>query len=191
MPPSPRSPREGGPPRGPGPWRDPRFVAAGAVALVSLAGILVGAWLWAGGSGTGGRGDVASGFVTPVPAAAPFDRFGEARLSVDGRCVRVLVADTEDRRTRGLQDVRDLGPYAGMLFVFPDDTQRRFTMANTPTPLDIGWYAADGAPVDRTTMAPCPDGTSAACPLYESRGPYRYALETPAGTGGGAIAPCA
>ena len=126
------------------------------------------------------------------PAAAPFAEFREARVAVGNRCLRVLVASTAAQRVEGLRAVRSLAPYDGMLFVNPSDTRSAFTMAQTPLPLDIAWYASDGAPVDRTTMTPCPEGTDARCPVYQSRTRYRYALETPAGAGGaGALAACA
>ena len=130
-------------------------------------------------------------FAAVTPAAAPFEEFGEARVGAGYRCLRVLVASNDAQRTRGLRDVRTLAPYDGMLFVNAHDTDARYTMASTPTPLDITWYAAAGTPVDHTTMTPCP-GTDATCPEYVSRARYRYALERPAGAGGtGALAACA
>ena len=64
-------------------------------------------------------------------------------------------------------------------------------MANTPLPLDIGFYDADGAPINRTTMEPCPEGTDATCPIYASR-PSRSATRSkrpraPAPTGDRAL----
>jgi uncharacterized membrane protein (UPF0127 family) len=132
-------------------------------------------------------------FATPRPAAAPFGEFSEAHVSVGSRCVRVLVALSPSQRTQGLTEVRSLGPYAGMLFVTRGDTTERFTMADTFIPLDITFFAADGAPVDRLRMAPCPKGTDATCPEYASRTRYRYALEQPPGpsAASGALASCA
>jgi hypothetical protein len=51
-------------------------------------------------------------------------------------------------------------------------------MSDVPVPLDIGWYNAAGRPVDRTLMQPCPRRSPAECPVYQSNGAYRYALET-------------
>jgi uncharacterized membrane protein (UPF0127 family) len=68
-----------------------------------------------------------------------------------------------------------------MLFVQPGDGDVTFTMSGVRTPLDVTWFAADGSRVDGTRMAPCPDRDAKRCPVYRSRGPYRYALETPAG----------
>jgi uncharacterized membrane protein (UPF0127 family) len=124
-------------------------------------------------------------------AHAPFRGLTEARLGLDDRCLHVLVADTDSERHEGLRGVTDFAGYDGMLFVYDSDSLARYTMSGTPTPLDIGWYAADGSPVDHTTMTPCLDGNDATCPIYASEGSYRYALETAAGQGGtGSIGAC-
>ncbi len=125
-------------------------------------------------------------------AEAPFAGFGETRLALGDRCLRVLVAATQDQRVQGLRDVRSL------CAVRRDDLRLRARHRrslhdgeHTP-PLDITFFAADGKPVDRTRMTPCPTGTDATCPIYESAHRYRYALERVAGAaGGGALASCA
>ena len=125
------------------------------------------------------------------PAAAPFAGLTEVRLGVDGDCRHVVVADDVDERATGLMRRRDLGPYRGMLFVFDGPTSSSFTMSDVPVPLDIGWYDAAGRLVDHTLMQPCPQGSPAECPLYRSKGPYRYALETLGGDlPSGAIGAC-
>ena len=125
------------------------------------------------------------------PATAPFDGLTEVRLGIDGDCRRVVVADSVDERATGLMRRRDLGPYGGMLFVFDGPTTSFFTMSDVPVPLDIGWYDAAGRPVDRTLMQPCPQRSPAECPVYQSKGPYRYALETLGGDlPSGALSSC-
>jgi uncharacterized protein len=133
------------------------------------------------------------GFAATAAAPAPFSDFSQARIAVGARCLHVLVASTENQRVQGLRGVRSL-PYDGMLFVFARDTAAQFTMADTPTPLAITFFAANGAPVDGADMAPCPSGTDATCPAYASRKRYRYALERPVGasaTASGALGSCA
>ena len=103
-------------------------------------------------------------------AAAPFAGSREVRVAVGGRCVRVVVADTDAAREQGLRGVDRLGPYGGMLFVQPGDTDTAFTMAGVTTPLDITWYAARRLPDRRRArMAPCPNVTPTHCPVYRSR----------------------
>jgi uncharacterized protein len=172
-----------------------RVAAAGLVALGALGGMIVlVARIRSDESGVGRLK-----FASTRPAAAPFAGFSETRVSLDARCLRVLVASTPSQRVQGLRGVRSLAPYQGMLFVYPGDATARFTMAGTPTPLDIMFFSARGLPVDRARMLPCPDASDARCPEYASRTRYRYALEQPAGaasagasaTASGALGACA
>jgi uncharacterized membrane protein (UPF0127 family) len=66
-----------------------------------------------------------------------------------------------------------------MLFVWPTDTDSGFWMRNTPLPLSIAWFAADGSFVSSAEMAPCADVDT--CPTYNPAGSYRFALEVPQG----------
>jgi uncharacterized membrane protein (UPF0127 family) len=111
--------------------------------------------------------------------------FGEVAIAlmgpdgeVAGWCV--LLAGTGDQRQRGLMEVTDLGGYAGMLFVWDADSSSSFYMRNTPTPLSIAWFDADGTLVSMADMDPCPDVEG--CPTYPSGGSYRFALEVPQGS---------
>jgi len=166
-----------------------RIAAAAVVALGALAGLVVlVVRIRAGESGTAHLS-----FASTSPASAPFGEFSEAHVAVGSTCLRVLVASTPSEREQGLRGVTVFGPYAGMLFVNPGDTSAHYTMAGTPTPLDITFFAEDGRPLDDQHMTPCPDGTDATCPEYASRARYRYALERPTGSGpvSGALGACA
>jgi uncharacterized membrane protein (UPF0127 family) len=124
-------------------------------------------------------------------ADAPFGDFGETRLALGDRCLRLLVAESQGQRAQGLRDVRSLVPYDGMIFVYESETSARFTMANTLLPLVISFFDADGKPVDQKRMTPCPTGSDATCPIYASTHRFRYALERAAGAAdGGALGAC-
>lgn len=114
------------------------------------------------------------------PAETPFVGLTEIRLQVGAQDLRVVVSDEGSERSLGLRERRDLGPYAGMLFVFDQPSTTSFTMSTVPIALDIGFYDADGRAVGRRRMEPCA-GSEAACPLYGIDEPFTYALETPAG----------
>jgi uncharacterized membrane protein (UPF0127 family) len=112
---------------------------------------------------------------------APVDDVGETVITItdeDGNVTAccVLVAATPEQRERGLMEVTDLQGYEGMLFVWEADTGGGFWMRNTPTPLSIAWYAADGSFVSSAEMEPCGDSDN--CPTYNPEGDYRFALET-------------
>jgi len=111
----------------------------------------------------------------------PVEGVGETVITItdeDGNVSAccVLVAATEAQRERGLMEVTDLQGYKGMLFVWEADTGGGFWMRNTPTPLSIAWFAADGSFVSSAEMEPCGDSDN--CPTYNPDGDYRFALET-------------
>jgi uncharacterized protein len=161
-------------------------------------------------AGCGGDDDATAGDVAPSQrlrsagdavaaegsgldeAPGPADRerldgFGEVAIAVrapDGQVLGwcVLTAESDEQRGRGLMEVTDLAGYAGMLFVFDEDSTGQFYMRNTVMPLSIAWFDAAGELVATEDMEPCPDSV-ANCPLYpeEPPDPYRFALEVPQG----------
>lgn len=100
--------------------------------------------------------------------------------SAEQHCV--WIADDEASQEQGLMGVTDpeLGGRAGMVFSFPSDTRAGFWMKNTPLPLSIAWFNADGGFVSSADMQPCPTGTRT-CPSYSAKGPYRTAIEVTLG----------
>ena len=111
-------------------------------------------------------------------AEGSLGEFPRDEVTVAGQAWQVAVADEAGERAQGLMGVTDLGSLRGMLFVFPEDTISGFWMKGTPLALDIAFFAADGSLVDLLSMVPCPGED---CPIYQAAGPYRYALEVPAG----------
>ena len=123
----------------------------------------------------------AEGDAPPDPGdEAPVPDVGETAISIedpDGNVESccVMVAASSAQRGRGLMEVTDLGGYTGMLFMWTADASGGFWMRNTPTPLSIAWFDADGDFVSDADMEPC--GDSDDCPTYDPTGPYRFALE--------------
>jgi uncharacterized membrane protein (UPF0127 family) len=118
-----------------------------------------------------------------VPAQAPFEGLSEVKAAIGyDRCLRLVVADTEEERVAGLRDhTSDLGPYDGMLFVFQGPSESGFTMAGVTDPLDIAFFEQDGARDSTRAMPPCPDKAETDCPVYRADGPYVFAVETKRG----------
>jgi uncharacterized membrane protein (UPF0127 family) len=132
-----------------------------------------------------GDGDVPG--TVPAGGRGRLDGFGEITVTVvgpDGRThdVCLLLAESPAQHERGLMYVEDaaLGGYDGMIFRYERDDSGAFWMRHTRLPLSIAWIRADGSLVSSTDMAPCPD-RAATCPTYPPGGPYRYAIEVPAG----------
>ena len=81
-------------------------------------------------------------------------------VKVGGAAVQMQLAVYPGEMEHGLMGRRDLGPDQGMLFVYSTPTAMSFWMQNTPLPLDIGFFGADGElqevypmyPFDETTI---------------------------------------
>lgn len=155
-------------------WRLFRWVLTVAVLAVGLAFIVQGA------------NRPADPTLEPV-RRVPLEGFGEiafriaqpgARLTVeDWKCA--LLADTPQQQSQGLMRQHHLSGYDGMLFRFPTDTSTSFYMKDTPLPLSIAWYDAEGRFVSSADMDPCLNAPE--CPTYSAKGPYRFALEVERG----------
>jgi uncharacterized membrane protein (UPF0127 family) len=116
-------------------------------------------------------------------AKAPFEGLTEVHAAIgNDRCLRLVVADSEDERVAGLRgNSADFGPYDGMLFVFQGPSDSAFTMSDVVDSLDIGFFEQDGTRNSTRAMQPCPTKAETQCPVYRADGPYVYAVETKPG----------
>ena len=110
-------------------------------------------------------GDDASELPGPNTETLHFTRAGhDVTLNAE-------VADEPGERAQGLMNRQSMPDDAGMLFVWPADTETSFWMRNTVLPLSIAFVTAGGVVIDIQDMEP----------LSEERivapQPYRYAVE--------------
>ena len=114
-------------------------------------------------------------------AAAPKTAADYFTIKTGGRPVRMQLAveqpgrrrpGGDDELSRGLMWRRDLAADQGMIFVYRQPAQMSFWMRNTPTPLDIGFFTADGVLREVRQMYPF-DETS----VSSARKDIQYALE--------------
>lgn len=90
----------------------------------------------------------------------------------------VWLADTSDRRSRGLMFVSDLAPADAMAFLYPEPHRGTFWMKDTVLPLSIAFVAPDGTYIDAFDMEPC---LVEACPSYRTPDDFLIAIEVPQG----------
>ena len=157
--------------------------------LLVVAGVAVLAWALASAAGlVGGGGDedddptmADAPALTTAPAQGGRTATVAYRLEPAGDrpvTVRLEVAADPAARARGLMGRTEVPEGTGMVFLYPRDVAEAYWMKNTLVPLSIAFVAADGRVVSVAEMTPC---TADPCPSYPPAGPYRYAVELPAG----------
>jgi uncharacterized membrane protein (UPF0127 family) len=144
--------------------------------VAAMAGALL-AWWGPGARAAPSARALPAAVRAATPAHAPFPELTQTVVHVGGNARTVVVAKTQSQREEGLRTRSNLGSYAGMLFVFGQNTTVGFTMSTVPVPLQIGFYASNGRTVGRLQMQPCPRA-EANCPVYQAPRAFRYALET-------------
>lgn len=101
------------------------------------------------------------------------------RVCFGEQCLSVEVADTDDERSRGLQNRSSLPEGQGMLFIFPSESTYRFWMKETFITLDMVWLDSQRRVVGiATDVPPCKEDP---CPQYGPSVESLYVLEANAG----------
>ena len=93
-------------------------------------------------------------------------------------CIEAEIADSEEKRVKGLMFREDLTESQGMLFVLEPGQKPKFWMKNVKFSLDIIWINEDKRVVDiKTNIPPCRDY----CESIGSKQEARYILEVRGG----------
>ncbi len=104
-------------------------------------------------------------------------------VTATGSAVPLTLAVAADGRSRelGLMCVTALKPDAGMIFVFPNDSDWEFWMKNTVTPLDMLWVGPDGTVRDVAADVPASTLDTTDDKVARRRGHGRYVIELRSG----------
>ncbi|MBI4158790.1 DUF192 domain-containing protein [Candidatus Woesearchaeota archaeon] len=114
-------------------------------------------------------------FVLLVFLAGCTSKYLEIETSQNEKVkIRIEVADTGDKRSRGLMFRENICKNCGMLFIFDDLDYISFWMKNTLIPLDIVFIDENFTIVDIQYAIPCEEDP---CRTYDSRGKAKYVLE--------------
>lgn len=65
------------------------------------------------------------------------------RYELEGKSYKLLVADTPEKRTKGLMDIQNLNGFDGMIFVFDTTQTQTFWNKNTYLDLTVYWIVED------------------------------------------------
>jgi uncharacterized membrane protein (UPF0127 family) len=98
-----------------------------------------------------------------------------------GTTIQAELADTAEKRGRGLMFRESLAKDHGMLFIFTEPQQWSFWMKNTRISLDIIWLDEKKRIVHMERHVPTCGRTDDGCPQYQPNDRAMYVLELVAG----------
>ncbi len=116
-----------------------------------------------------------------VPFVPPQPVYKEIEISSNK--ISVEIADTQEKRNRGLGGRESLAPNEGMLFIFANADKYSFWMKGLKFPLDFVWIREDKV-VDlmENIPAPAPGQKDETLPIYQPKEAIDKVLELPAGS---------
>jgi uncharacterized protein len=98
-----------------------------------------------------------------------------------GATIQAEIADTTEKRAKGLMYRDSLAKDRGMLFTFAEPQLWTFWMKNTRIPLDIIWMDGKKRIVHIERNVPTCSRTDDGCPQYQPNDNAMYVLELAAG----------
>ncbi len=103
-------------------------------------------------------------------------------IQINGIKLNVEIADTKEKRTKGLSGRDNLASDSGMLFIFPDTSQYSFWMKGLSFPLDFVWIKGDKVVGILENVPPQASGQAdSSLPIYQPNIAVDKVLEVGAG----------
>jgi uncharacterized protein len=102
-------------------------------------------------------------------------------VTPNGFTIKAELADTPQKRAKGLMYRETLARDRGMLFTFAEAQPWTFWMKNTRIPLDILWMDGKKRIVHVERNVPICHRTDEGCPQYQPNESAMYVLELPGG----------
>ena len=120
--------------------------------------------------------------VLSISTKAPAGQDSLVQISTPhGLIIQAEVADTTEKRAKGLMYRDSLAKDRGMLFTFAEPQLWTFWMKNTRIPLDIIWMDGKKRIVHIERNVPTCSRTDDGCPQYQPNDNAMYVLELAAG----------
>ncbi len=110
--------------------------------------------------------------LTSGSFAAPL--FLSESLLLNNKLYTLEIADTNNRKKRGLMYRQTLAQNAGMLFVYSKPGNYRIWMKNTMIPLSVIWLDQQLRVIGKKILQPC---QTANCPVFGVSAPSKFILE--------------
>ncbi|MBI2019920.1 DUF192 domain-containing protein [Candidatus Daviesbacteria bacterium] len=106
-----------------------------------------------------------------------------SELTINGHKIKVEIADTKEKRGKGLGGREMLASDEGMLFIFDKEEIHSFWMKGLTFPLDFVWIKGDQvADILKNIPPPQPEQKDDTLPIYRPSVPVDKVLEVNAGT---------
>ena len=100
-----------------------------------------------------------------------FDDYHKISLNIGGKMYNLWVADTEQKKRKGLSTIDHLPDNAGMIFLYDKPTRNKFSMRETSVPLTLIFLDEKGKTVHQEKCNPFHEK------LIKSSKPYKYVIE--------------
>jgi len=114
-------------------------------------------------------------------APSPADDGLVSVVTPNGVTIKAELADTPQKRAKGLMYRENLGRDRGMLFTFAEAQAWTFWMKNTRIPLDIVWMDGKKRIIHVERNVPVCHRTDDGCPQYQPNENAMFVLELAAG----------